>query len=80
MNMLQHSQNYTTWALSGVGLADLTFGRSSAHYWQLIAYLAIVSIVLWLLVIVTTLIRFTVHLAWYWRQKVRSHQPTPGRS
>ena len=43
-------------------IADLTFGRDAAQYWQLVAFLAIVSIVLWVAVVITTIIRVSAGL------------------
>jgi len=59
-------------------VASLTFGRGSAQYWGLIAVLAGVSIVLWVVVVITTLVRFTARLMWHRRTPlpIRDEQVT----
>ena len=39
-------------------VATLTFGRESAQFKQLITYLAILSVVLWVLVLLSTIVRW----------------------
>jgi hypothetical protein len=46
-------------------VSSLTFGRDSAQYWQLIAVLAIISIVLWIFVFITTILRIGARYIWY---------------
>jgi len=42
----------------------LEFGRNSAHYWELIALLTMVSIILWSLVLLTIVARLGSYLIW----------------
>jgi membrane protein insertase Oxa1/YidC/SpoIIIJ len=45
--------------------SHLTFGRQTAQFKQLIAFMAIVSIVTWSIVIVTIVIRMIMCHIWY---------------
>lgn len=53
--------------------ADLTFGRDGARYRELITFMAVVSIVLWVIVLVTTLLRIGMRFIWY-RRYLRSSE------
>jgi uncharacterized membrane protein len=63
---------YTADAVSHA--SDLTFGRDIAQFKELIGLLAVISIVLWIIVLITILIRLYLCHVWYPR---RYHPSNP---
>jgi hypothetical protein len=57
--------------------SHLTFGRSTAQFKQLLAFMAIVSIVLWSIVVVTMLARLWACHVWYRRSSSTSNTNLP---
>jgi hypothetical protein len=59
--------------------ARLTFGRETAQFKQLIAFMAILSVTLWTLVALTLLARMLFCHVWYRRRYVnRDNKLPPG--
>lgn len=52
--------------------ARLTFGRETAQFKQLIAFMAAVSIVIWGIVFITMLARLFLCHIWYRRRRLRT--------
>jgi heme/copper-type cytochrome/quinol oxidase subunit 2 len=47
----------------------MTFGRDIAQFKQLVAFLSLLSIVLWSLVIITTALRMVAYYFWHYRRR-----------
>jgi len=57
--------------------AAVTFGRGTAQFKQLIAFMAIVSLVTWAIVFITIIIRLLLCNVWYrHRHKIPAAPPT----
>jgi hypothetical protein len=54
-------------AVAVVHASNLTFGRGTAQFKELVAFMAVVSIVSWSLVIITTFLRWWIGRFWYRR-------------
>lgn len=54
-------------AITAVCASDLTFGRATAQFRELLAFMAVVSIVSWTLVFVTIFLRWWMGRFWYRR-------------
>jgi len=57
--------------------AHLTFGRNTAQFKQLVAMLALVSVILWSIVLLTTVARILLCHVWYRRQYASSRTNMP---
>jgi uncharacterized membrane protein len=53
-----------------------TFGREIAQFKELVGFLAIVSVVLWAIVIITMVLRMWLCHIWY-RRRYRTHHEVP---
>ena len=60
-----HMSGLLLFATEHVHANNLTFGRNVAEYHQLVEWLAITSLTLWMAVLATMLVRMLMHHVWY---------------
>jgi uncharacterized membrane protein len=57
--------------------ATLTFGRATAQFKQLITVMAVISIVIWIIVLLTMFARIGAYQLWYRRRLPNSRNNPP---